>query len=145
MIRTMSEAQREAVEYWVHRAQAPLLLADWEIVVEPDPPADHDADAEILPVGQSKRARMRVSAELFAEDILYQRQVLVHEMVHLHCWDLDETLGAMTKDETEGAWAQTAERQIHVLVDQIARLLCSSGLDLPSMGGLGRALPLDPV
>lgn len=36
----MSEAQREAVDHWVRGAHGELLLADWLVAVEQDPPVE---------------------------------------------------------------------------------------------------------
>lgn len=135
----MSPAQRAAVELWLRDAARLLLLADWRIDVEHEPP-DLENNAEVRAVGDHLHARVQVSALLFAEPEPQVRRTLVHELMHLHTNDVDHLAEEHLPESLRPVYARASER----LVDQTARLLAES-IQLPPLASILRAEPLPSV
>ncbi len=116
--RVMSQEQRDAVEVWLREASRALLLADWRIVVEHEPPED-GCDAQIAAVDGHLHARVRVSAELLTESPCYVTATLAHELGHLHLTDVEHLAEEHLPDALKGVYSRASER----VADQWGRLM----------------------
>lgn len=142
-VRTMTDAQHEAVATWLRQAADQLLLADWEILLERGHPDAPEAWATTHPQGSYHRAWIRVGADLLLESPAYLARALVHELVHLHHGDLKADLeDALTAvgagPEVRALAAQVVVRHVEHLVDQVARII-AAGVKLPSVEPLRKA------
>lgn len=78
-----SAARRKAVSEYVYSLARILRLADWEYEI-PSEPCEDGSCATIDCVFGQKRAVLHLAADFFTHDGPWQRQTLVHELVHCH-------------------------------------------------------------
>lgn len=78
-----SVARRKMVLGYVNELAQALRLRDWDFEIAEEPASD-DACAEIACAAGQKRARITLSATFFTNDGPWQRQTLVHELIHCH-------------------------------------------------------------
>lgn len=121
----MTEADWKALERYVRDCADRYGLMDWEITVSRDP-ADDGTYAQIKPVVGRKVTHVRFADDFRQETTKVQREVVVHELTHLHLAsathsiseDLRES-GAVTAVMAEAIW-KGFQRQLEYGVDGIA-------------------------
>ena len=122
----------DALEGYVAELQVALNITYWKITVVRDA-ADVEAWADINPHAQAETADLRVSHDFWKQTPEHQREVLVHEMLHIVMARLDQTVEAMEEAFGKIAWAiydplfeDAAER----VVDHLAKVIAPQ-LPLP--------------
>ena len=120
---------RNQAERYLNAALPTLNLRQWRIKVSPDlPPDDSWADVE---VSQNLWvATIRLSNEFFKEAPEHQRNILTHELLHVHnaamermVERLEGVLGSQAYDILNGLWDTETERVADALAPVIAPLL----------------------
>lgn len=122
----------DALEAYVAELQAVLNISYWKITVVRDA-SDVEAWADINAHAQAETADLRVSHDFWRQTPEHQREVLMHEMLHVVTARLDQTVEAMEEAFGKVAWAiyeplfeDAAER----VVDHLAKVIAPS-LPLP--------------
>lgn len=87
--REWTAARREAVESYLAYLQRVLRLQDWTITVDWAKPTGKDALATMTQMSDSKHATIRLSPEFTTAAPELQGQILVHEMVHCHLFQME--------------------------------------------------------
>jgi len=120
------------LEQYVGMLQGHLNLHQWQIAVVRDA-SDVEAWADIAPHSQAQTADLRISHDFWSQPAERQREVLVHELIHLVTCRADQlvenlelTLGKIAWSAFELQYEDAAERS----VDHMARVL-SQGVPLP--------------
>ena len=114
--------------------QAALRLADWDIVCDGDHPlsVDGDDDAQVS-FAEHGRAFLQLAPVFWTYPPAKQRAILVHELGHIMCRRLCESVEAFEATTHPKAWrlweaCWTAAEEAHV--EHLSRLL-SPTLPLP--------------
>ena len=122
----------DALEGYVAELQVALNVTYWKITVVRDA-ADVEAWADINPHSQAETADLRVSHDFWKQSPDHQREVLIHEMLHIVTARLDQTVEAMEEAFGKIAWAIFEPQYVNAterVVDHIAKLLAPN-LPLP--------------
>jgi len=93
--RVWGPARREAVESYIAYLQSVLRLQDWTITIDWAKPSNKDALATITQMTDSKHATLRLSPEFTKEPPQLRGQILLHEMIHCHLFQM-ESLASTT-------------------------------------------------
>ena len=93
--RVWTPARREAVESYVAYLQEVLRLRDWTITVDWSKPTGKDAFATMTQMADSKHATLRLSPEFVTTESRLHGQILIHEMVHCHLFQMESLVSAM--------------------------------------------------
>lgn len=116
------------LEEYVSMLQGHLNLYQWQISVVRDA-SDVEAWADIAPHSQAQTADLRISHDFWAQSAERQREVLVHELVHLVTCRADQLVENLESALGKVAWAtfepqyeDAAERS----VDHMARVIAQS-------------------
>tara|TARA_R110000868_G_scaffold22336_2_gene91485 strand:- start:3125 stop:3559 length:435 start_codon:yes stop_codon:yes gene_type:complete len=116
------------LEEYVGMLQGHLNLYQWQITVVRDA-SDVEAWADIAPHSQAQTADLRISHDFWSQPAERQREVLVHELVHLVTCRADQlvenlelTLGKIAWSAFELQYEDAAERS----VDHVARVVAQS-------------------
>lgn len=120
------------LEQYVGMLQGYLNLHQWQILVVRDA-SDVEAWADIAPHSQAQTADLRISHDFWSQSAERQREVLIHELLHLVTCRADQivenlelTLGKIAWSAFELQYEDAAERS----VDHMARVL-ARGVALP--------------
>ena len=78
----MTKRQYNGLQRYIDRLRPMLGLTDYEVVLKEDPPenAGNDADHKSIPACHT--SVFRVSPRFFTFDPEYQREIIVHELLH---------------------------------------------------------------
>ena len=123
----------DVLEAYVAELQAALNVSYWKITVARDA-SDVEAWADINPHAQAETAELRVSHDFWKQTPELQREVLVHEMMHVVNARLDQTIEALEEAFGKIAWAIFEPQYVNAterVVDHIAKLLAPN-LPLPA-------------
>jgi hypothetical protein len=113
------------LESYVADLQAALNVANWKVSVAREA-SDVDAWADINPHEQNHTAELRVSHDFWKQTPEQQREVLVHEILHLVTARLDQTVEALEDAMGKVLWAvfePQYENATERAVDQLARII----------------------
>lgn len=121
--------QRDKVREYLKKNKDSLNLRQWNIKVSDDlPPDDSWADIEVSQNLWS--ATIRLSNDFFKEDPEHQREILAHELCHVHYSSLErlvETLEKILGDQgykiLESLWDIESERAADSIAVPLGRLL----------------------
>ena len=122
----------DVLEAYVADLQAALNVSYWKITVARDA-SDVEAWADINPHAQAETAELRVSHDFWKQTPELQREVLVHEMMHVVNARLDQTIEALEEAFGKIAWAifePQYEDATERVVDHLAKVI-APGLPLP--------------
>ena len=115
----------DALEAYVAELQEALGVTVWKITVVREA-SDVEAWADINPHEQAESAELRVSYDFWKQTPEHQREILIHEMLHIVTARLDQTVEAMEEAFGKIAWAiydplfeDAAER----VVDHLAKVI----------------------
>jgi hypothetical protein len=116
------------LEAYIGMLQGHLNLYQWQVNVVRDA-SDVEAWADIAPHAQAQTADLRISHDFWAQPAERQREVLVHELVHLVTCRADQLVENLESALGKVAWAtfepqyeDAAERS----VDHVARVVAQS-------------------
>lgn len=143
----ISPDQQTAIATWIGKAAPIMLLADWSIVIGAEPPDSPGSWADTNMTGSYYEALIRINARLLNEPETRIREVLIHELVHLHHTDLRPALLeciAPGNPETERLLEATVDRYVERMVDQLARVIANH-TTLPSLAPILKATPAEGV
>jgi hypothetical protein len=87
--RVWTPARREAVESYIKYLQGVLRLQDWTITIDWSKPTKKDSLATMAQMPDSKHATLRLSPEFVTQAPQLHGQILLHEMVHGHLFQLE--------------------------------------------------------
>lgn len=129
--RAWTPARREAVESYLIYLQRVLRLQDWTITVDWSKPTRKDALATMTQMSDSKHATMRLSPEFTTEAPQLHGQILVHEMLHCHLFQMENlaatTVAALAGKQATAVFnvAYTAENELvtDALADAISPMV----------------------
>lgn len=120
---------REQARAYLNDALPLLNLKQWTVKVSDDLPPD-DAWADIEASTNLWEATIRVSNDLFKEKPEKQRQILAHELMHLHYASvervvdtLEHTLGSQAYEIIEKVWDVETERAADAISCVVDKLL----------------------
>jgi hypothetical protein len=122
----------DALDAYVAELQAAMNVTYWKITVARDA-SDVEAWADINPHAQAETAELRVSHDFWKQTPELQREVLVHEMMHVVNARLDQTIEAMEEAFGKIAWAifePQYEDATERVVDHLAKVIAPN-LPLP--------------
>ena len=125
-------AKQSAADKWallgayLAELQAALLLSHWRVAVAQDA-SDVDAWADISVTSQAAfTAEMRMSHDFWRQEPDRQREVLIHELLHLNAHQADSVVDNLEKPLGELAWAVFSpqyEDATERTVDHMAKVL----------------------
>lgn len=124
----------KALEDYVAYLAAFLKVTHWEIVVLHDA-SDVDAHADITCNSQSDHATLRVSHDFWRLDADKQREILVHEMLHIVTCRADQVTESLEESIGKIAWAAyepTLDDAHERVVDHLARIIAPT-LPIPGL------------
>ncbi len=134
-------AKQSAADKWAVLAaylaelQSALLLSHWRVTVAQDA-SDVDAWADISVTNQAAfTAELRISHDFWRQEPDRQREVLIHEMLHLNAHQHDAVVDNLEKALGEIAWAVLSpqyEDATERAVDHMAKVL-SQYIPLPEL------------
>lgn len=78
----MNKRQQKALQRYVDSLLPMLGLADWQVNVRSDRPCQDNHVATIWPVFGTRAANLRVGKDFFTSDPCYQREIVIHELLH---------------------------------------------------------------
>jgi len=113
------------LEAYVSELQAALNLAHWKVSIARDA-SDVDAWADINPHEQNHTAELRISHDFWKQTPEHQREILIHEMLHLVTARLDQTVEALEDAFGKVIWAvfePQYENATERAVDHLARVI----------------------
>jgi hypothetical protein len=123
----------DALDAYVAEVQLALNLGQWSVTTIREA-SDVTAWADIAPHAQAETAELRVSHDFWSQKPERQREVLVHELLHLVICRQDQIVEALEQAVGKIAWSvfesqyeDSSERS----VDHIARIIAPT-LGLPS-------------
>jgi hypothetical protein len=129
------EADRwKALERYFETITTHLKVNHWDIVVLHDA-SDIDAHADITCNSQSDYATLRVAHDFWRLDPAKQREVLVHEALHIVTCRADQASEALEEALGKVAWAVYSpilDDAHERVVDHVARIIADS-LPLPAL------------
>jgi hypothetical protein len=128
---------RERHKFWesyLHDLQKRMLLGHWKLILWRKRPsgADENAAAGVVCQGSGHQAFIFLNEEFDAATRTEQREVIVHELVHLHLFPMRDHLHKQFGDWTD-AWPVLRDAHLsheEYAVDDLARIIAPS-LPLP--------------
>lgn len=122
---TRSVSKWDALEAYVASIQEALNVRHWEVTVTREA-SDVEAWADIDPHSQANTATLRVSHDFWEQKPERQREVLIHECLHLVTCRHDQVVENLEDALGKIAWA-TFEKQhddaAERVVDHVARVI----------------------
>ena len=115
----------DALEGYVAELQVALNVTYWKITVVRDA-ADVEAWADINPHSQAETADLRVSHDFWKQTPDHQREVLIHEMLHIVTARLDQTVESIEEAFGKVIWAiyePLFEDATERVVDHLAKVI----------------------
>ena len=120
---------REQASAYLNDALPLFNLKQWTVKVSDDLPPD-DSWADVEASSNLWEATIRVSNDLFKEKPEKQRQILAHELMHLHYASvervvdtLEHTLGSQAHEIVEKIWDVETERAADAISCVVDKLL----------------------
>lgn len=116
------------LEAYVTEVQAALNVANWKVSVARDA-SDVEAWADINPHEQNQTAELRISHDFWRQTPEMQREVLIHEVLHLVTARLDQTVEALEEAMGKVLWAvfePQYENATERTVDHLAKVIAPS-------------------
>ena len=123
----------DALNEWFVEAAPRMLVGDWEIKYDPEPPPP-DCDAQVSTIERGV-AWVNVSDNLLAQGARKQRRVLAHELAHLWLFPISALVESTSKllgaeaAQLLGAQYEVLEEEV---VERCARLM-EGQLPLPKL------------
>ena len=117
----------EALEEYVQALQVTLNVANWKVTITQEA-SDVEAWADINPSEVAYTAELRVSHDFWNQSAERQREVLIHEMLHIVTARLDQTVEALEEPLGKVAWAiydRQYEMATERVVDHLAVVFCT--------------------
>lgn len=90
-----------AIEVYVDQCKDMLGLRDWKIIYKVCEEPAKDAEADIAP-HHGKIAHLRLNKSFFTFSPEYQRNVICHELLHIHLMGIDDCV-LSTRESLGGA------------------------------------------
>lgn len=116
--RVWTPARREAVESYIAYLQEVLRLRDWTITVDWSKPTGKDAWATMTQMSDSKHATLRLSPEFTTTPPRLHGQILLHEMVHCHLFQM-ENLATTSVSALAGKEATTVFSRAYTSANEL--------------------------
>lgn len=133
MAKQVTQDKWTALAGYIAELQTALLLGHWRITVAQDA-SDVDAWADISVNSQASfTADLRISHDFWRQEPDRQREVLIHELLHLNSHQHDAVVDNLEKPLGEIAWAVFSpqyEDATERAVDHLAKVLAQH-LPLP--------------
>jgi hypothetical protein len=130
---TPKQDRFDALESYVAELQEALNVANWKVSVAREA-SDVEAWADINPHEQNYTAELRVSHDFWRQTPEQQREVLVHEVLHIVTARLDQTVEALEEAFGKVVWAIFEPQYVNAterVVDHLAKVLAPN-LPLPA-------------
>lgn len=128
----MTERQSLSLARYIRNCADRLGLRDWKIGLD-DAPCDDHADASVYVIREIHTAHVQVSSEFLTLTPERQRQVIAHEMAHVHMGaDIDYLKVVLPALVGQVAWAP---------IEAALTTMHEQGIDGVSIG-MAFALPL---
>jgi len=121
------------LEAYIAALQTALNVANWKVTIARDA-SDVEAWADINPHEQNATAELRISHDFWRQTPEMQRDVLVHEVLHLVTARLDQTVEALEDAMGKVLWAvfePQYENATERAVDHLAKIIAPS-IPLPN-------------
>ena len=118
----------DALEAYVAELQEALGITVWKITVVREA-SDVEAWADINPHSQAETADLRVSHDFWKQTPDHQREVLIHEMLHIVTARLDQTVESIEEAFGKVIWAiyePLFEDATERVVDHLAKVIAPS-------------------
>ena len=115
----------DALESYVTELQQALNVANWKVSVAREA-SDVEAWADINPHSQAETADLRVSHDFWKQTPDHQREVLIHEMLHIVTARLDQTVESIEEAFGKVIWAiyePLFEDATERVVDHLAKVI----------------------
>lgn len=126
----MTETEHVELEKYTRELANLMELRDWTISVLDNPPDGTEAIACITCIYGQKYARIRVRHDFFDRDPENQRQIIAHELLHIHLsgleWSFNNRQGQLAPPVFQMAWdglKDVVEFGVDAIADAIARYL----------------------
>ena len=116
------------LEAYIAELQAALNVANWKVTIARDA-SDVEAWADINPHEQNATAELRISHDFWRQTPEMQREVLIHEILHLVTARLDQTVEALEDAMGKVLWAvfdRQYENATERAVDHLAKVIAPS-------------------
>lgn len=116
------------LEAYVLDLQTALNVVNWKVTIARDA-SDVEAWADINPHEQHATAELRISHDFWRQTPEMQRDVLVHEVLHLVTARLDQTVEALEDAMGKILWAvfdPQYENATERVVDHLAKVIAPS-------------------
>lgn len=123
----MTDAEWKALEMYVTERAHDLALKDWKIRLERIPTEEKD-DGAFYQFGDSRSAAIRVTADFKDLSAQRQREVLLHELLHLHLVAITDCIndlyaaGVLSKQQRDVAH-EDGERNKEFAIDAISNAI----------------------
>lgn len=117
--RVWTPARREAVESYLAYLQEVLRLRDWTITVDWSKPTGKDALATMTQMTDSRHAMLRLSPEYVATEPRLHGQILLHEVMHCHLFQM-ESLALATVSALAGKEATAVFDRAYTSANELA-------------------------
>jgi hypothetical protein len=132
MARKKSQTQTVALAKYLLAMQQVMRLDHWTVELS-HVPSSEDAWADIAPHSQALRATLRISPDFWTQTPDKQRQILVHELLHLVTCRMDQVV--MNIEESLGTaafepWSKCFDDEHERAVDKLAEII-SEQFELP--------------
>lgn len=122
--RVWTPARREAVESYIAYLQDVLRLRDWTITVDWSKPTGKDAWATMTQMSDSKHATLRMSPEFTTTPPRLHGQILLHEMVHCHLFQMENlattSVSALAGKEATALFSRAYTSANELVTDALA-------------------------
>ena len=115
----MTDAEREKWSAYVRDIADRIGLKDWTITVPGTPPRDH-ADASMWMCYGRRVARVHLPDSIRHEPPEEQRDIVVHELVHLHFAAMDGTVTDWLDEDKGKAYNRLFEYGIDAMAAALA-------------------------
>ena len=118
----------DALEAYVAELQEALGITVWKITVVREA-SDVEAWADINPHEQAESAELRVSYDFWKQTPEHQREILIHEMLHIVTARLDQTVESIEEAFGKVIWAiyePLFEDATERVVDHLAKVIAPS-------------------
>lgn len=117
---------RRQVEQYLRGLQDVLRLADWTLAVDWATPAPADCYACIVPMENSRHARVRLHPVFVTLTPTEQRHTLVHELMHCHLFALHHLAVEMVDVHGPRKGTRVADRAVTIEVERTVDALADA-------------------
>ena len=131
---------RATVQAWINKAAPIVGLAEWKITVAADAAAE-DAWADIEPHSTDPRATLRIGSSFEEQSANRQREILTHELMHLHVHALDRYTSSLEESHGRiwyGGWYPGYEALIEQACERLAQVFAPQLPPYRTRGGRGQ-------